>query len=630
MRRKSQLAIEFAYRTREHSPERWVIWVHASNASRFEQSYRDTADYLKIPGRNESKANIFKLVHDWLRHESKRDWLLILDNVDDARFLLDTQFNTKGQAGSLDVPSKPLREYLPQCQHGSILITSRSREAALTLVEQRDIIDVQPMNAEDALELFEKKLVNQIEDQGDSEEASNLIAALEFMPLAIVQAAAYISQRAPRCSVRKYLEDFERNDQKRSSLLNHEAGQLRRDRDAKNSIIITWQMSFDHIHQTRPSAADLLSLMSFFDRQGIPETVLRNRTEQQSVGIYQNEPDADAGDHDEDSSSQSSCSDEFEEDIMTLRNYSFITLNTDGASFKMHRLVQLAMRKWLEANSQFQKWNQQFLQNLNAEFPFGVYENWDLCQALYPHAKLALLQPPEDEGSLLTWSTVLHNAASYALDRGNWTDAERMFIKSMEARKKILGEEHRRTLASMCMLGMMYQKNDRPNEAEELLARGLEISSRVLGEEHKITLDTMGNLATTYMELSQWDKAEELHQQGMKIASRLFGEKDLSVLDKKHNLAYVYMNQGKWGEAEGLYVQVFNRRKRLLGEEHPRTLLSMAGLARTYRVRGLRNEGLQLLQKCVRLMRLVLGDNHPDTLLISDALAAWEKEHLDV
>src|SRR6202034_1601882 len=97
--------------------------------------------------------------------------------------------------------------------------------------------------------------------------------------LAIVQAAAYIFQRAPRCSVRQYIEQFQRNDKGKTTLLNHEGGHLRRDREAKNSIIITWQISFDHIRQTRPSAADLLSLMSFFDRQGIPEALLRNGME---------------------------------------------------------------------------------------------------------------------------------------------------------------------------------------------------------------------------------------------------------------------------------------------------------------------------------------------------------------
>jgi len=196
---------------------------------------------------------------------SKEQWLLILDNVDDAAFLLATQSNNSGSA------SKPLREYLPKGQSGRVLITTRSREAALKLVEPCDVIAVGPMDEADALALFEKKLGV----QEDKNEISGLATALEFMPLAIVQAAAYISERAPRCSVRQYLEQFQKSDRKRTSLLDHEGGQLRRDREAKNSIIITWQISFDYIRQARLSAADLLSLMCFFDPQGIPEALLK-------------------------------------------------------------------------------------------------------------------------------------------------------------------------------------------------------------------------------------------------------------------------------------------------------------------------------------------------------------------
>jgi hypothetical protein len=71
--------------------------------------------------------------------------------------------------------------------------------------------------------------------------------ALEYMPLAIVQATAYISQRAPRYSVGRYLDDYRRSERKRISLLEYDDGQLRRDWEAANSIIVTWQMSFEHI-----------------------------------------------------------------------------------------------------------------------------------------------------------------------------------------------------------------------------------------------------------------------------------------------------------------------------------------------------------------------------------------------
>jgi hypothetical protein len=195
----------------------------------------------------------------------------------------------------------------------------------------------------------------------------------------IVQAAAYISQRAPRCSVRQYLQDFQKSDRKRTSLLNYEGEQPRRDWEAKNSIIITWQISFDHIREVRPSAVDLLSLMSFFDWQGIPEALFRSRIEQRNTRQVQKESN---NNNDEDDISQSSVSDEFEDDVVALRNYSFIAISADGTTFEMHRLVQLATRKWLEAYGQRERWKQQFIRNLCTELPTGEYENWERCQAL--------------------------------------------------------------------------------------------------------------------------------------------------------------------------------------------------------------------------------------------------------
>jgi hypothetical protein len=103
VQRKSQLAIKYSYRIRDQSPETWVFWVHASNAARFEQSFQEIADQVKIPERRSPKADIFKLIHDWLRDEKKGKWLLILDNVDDARFLVEAPVTShETQAGGRD------------------------------------------------------------------------------------------------------------------------------------------------------------------------------------------------------------------------------------------------------------------------------------------------------------------------------------------------------------------------------------------------------------------------------------------------------------------------------------------------------------------------------------------------
>jgi hypothetical protein len=113
---------------------------------------------------------------------------------------------------------------------------------------------------------------------GNSDSIAELATVLYHMPLPLVQAVTYIRERAPRCSVQQYLEEYRQSNSRKTSLLNREAGHLRRDTAASNSILITWQISFDHIRSTRQSAAGLLSLMSFFDRQGTQEALLRRQS----------------------------------------------------------------------------------------------------------------------------------------------------------------------------------------------------------------------------------------------------------------------------------------------------------------------------------------------------------------
>ncbi|MCJ1251979.1 hypothetical protein MMC30_009217 [Trapelia coarctata] len=643
---KSQLAIEFAYRTQERSPETWVFWVHASNAARFKQSYRDIASCVKAYGRQNPKMNILQLVHDWLRNERKGKWVLILDNVDDISYLFEAQSAFQdGQTNELEGKNgQPLIRYLPRCPNGSILITTRNKLAALKLVEERDIIVVEPMKPADALTLLQKKLGN----QDNSNEVSKLAALLEFMPLAIVQAAAYISQQRPRYSVQQYLEDFRKSDGKKASLLNYEGGQLRRDWEAKNSIITTWQISFDHIRQIRQSAADLLSLMSLFDRQGISEALVRNRVEIKTSNQFQHKRRPRAIRYiirvfDRNSKSQeaheenSEHADEFENDLLMLRNYSFISVTEDRTTFEMHALVQLAMRKWLEASGQLEKWRQQFVRNLCAEFPTGEYENWERCQALFPHAKSAAAQQPEGQRSLRDWASILYKAAWYAWRMGDGVEAEKMSVQVVRVRRKMLGKKHEDTLEGIAMLGLAYNLRGLWEAAEELEVQVMETSKKKLGADHPDTLtsmanlaSTMANLASTYWNQGRWDAAEELGVQVTETSKKILGADHPFTLTSIGNLASTYRNQGRWDAAEELQVQVTETSKKILGADHPDTLTSMANLASTYRNQGRWDAAEELDVQVMETSKKKLGADHPDTLTCMNNLAfTWKGQGRD-
>ncbi|KAG9244048.1 hypothetical protein BJ878DRAFT_567920 [Calycina marina] len=365
------------------------------------------------------------------------------------------------------------------------------------------------MDMANSLALFDKKL----EWHDDSENINELAAILEHMPLAIVQAAAYISQRVPRYSVSQYLQDFQRSASKRTSLLNSDGGQLRRDGEAKNSIIITWQISFEHIREIRPTAADLLSLMSFFDPQGIPEVLLRSRDRESQHDGKDNDDDDDGrsdinarhSDSDEDGS-QSSGNDGFEAD-----------------TFEMHGLVQLATQQWLKAGKQQERWNQQFVKNLNAEFPSGEFENWESCQGLFPHAQSAAAQRPKKKESLEDWASVLYKAAWYALRMGNGVEAERMSVQVMKVRKKIFGEEHSDTLHAMGIVGMSYRLNGQWDDAEKLELQVMETSKTKLGVDHPDTLTSMANLAFTWKENGKEIEAVRLMEDCVRVRKRVLG-----------------------------------------------------------------------------------------------------------
>lgn len=561
---------------------------------------------MKIPGRNDPQANVFELVKKWLRNEKKGKWLLVLDNLDNDA-VLDLPPGAASPANLPNTSDQPrsLLDYLPQTQNGAVLITTRTKSVAHKLVEPRDTIPIDPMTEADAIELLAKKL----DSSPDDTDLRKLAAVLEYMPLAIVQAAAYIQKRAPRCSVRRYIDDFSNSDQAKTSLLNHEAGHLRRDREARNSIIITWQISFDYIREQSPSSADLLSLMSFFDRQGIPEYVLRAQSQTQGENV-----EAQPG---ENNPSIISDTGAFEMDLDRLREYSFVLVEADGHTFAMHRLVQLATRTWVVQHEQDTKHRALFLRKLNASLPTGEHKNWTRCEALFPHVKAAEGQQPDHskaDKSVRDWAIILRKAGWYAWARGDYKEAERMCDGSVKALEAVAANDNVTLSYSRGMLATVYRDQGRWREAEELEVQSIEIRKRVLGPEHPATLTSMNNLASTYRERGRWTEAEELLVQVIEIKKRVQGPEHPDMLTSMSNLAATYREQGRWTEAEELLVQVIEIQKRVLGPEHPGTLTCISTLASTFSLQKRWREAEVLEAQVLETRKKMLGQGHPGTL----------------
>jgi tetratricopeptide (TPR) repeat protein len=560
-------------------------------------------------------------VHDWLRNEKNAPWLLVFDNADNAdkpdnAALCSSPLGDSQKLQTHDGTGVALRQHLSRyplpSRHGSVLLTSRTKRAAMQIVEENDIILVEPMDSVAAHTLLYRNLGDAV-DGNDG--IAELAAELNYMPLALVQAAAYIRQRASRCSVRQYLDDYQQSDSRKTSLLKHGAGHLHRDGAASNAILLTWQISFDHIRRSRQSAADLLSLMSFFDRQGIQDALLRDTSSTANALV-----------------SDVAANDRFEDDIVTLRDYSFITVTKDAKTFEMHSLVQLATREWLKSQEQLDKWKEQFISNLCAELLTVADENWEKCELLHPHAKAALAQRPKSCKSLEEWALLLYRAAWYACRRGRTDEAEHMSVVSMEVRSEVLGEESPETMDSMELVASAKDLGGKYKEAEAMNRQTLARREKVLGPEHPDTLQSMGNLAAMLHSQGKYKEAEVMNRQKLAQQEKVLGHEHPDTLLGMNNLALVLDGQGKYKEAEVMSWQTLARREKVLGCEHPDTLMSVYCLAYLLEGQCHFDESFSLYQRACAGFSVVLGEDHPITRACrqhrSEMLASQEQTRI--
>lgn len=405
-----------------------VFWVHSTNTARFVESFKRIAFELNIPGRESPEIDVLQLVRDHLESKYKCNWLMVVDNVDD-RITFFEDHSYKG---------KSLCEYIPQTPRGAIMYTTRNREIGIDLDSNRDPIEVPSMNVEDGRSLLGPK----IRAQSTQAEQLELLEELVYLPLAITQAVAFMIKR--RKNIRQYLESYRQSDSTRMRLLGQRFLHHGREQRPLESVATTFWISFNFIKSDAPRAAKLLSIMSFLDRQGIPDNLVLEDDE----GSY-----------------------DFDEAVSVLDSFSLITRNPTGDASNMHRLVQVATRAWLlEYEGSAESTATDALKILASRFPNGTYENWSTCAMFLPHADAILRYKFADRTNEheAARGQLLLDTAAYLRRQGRFGPAEMRSAESRAIREGLYGIEHSDTLAAIAEYAMTIHKQGRYEEAVRL------------------------------------------------------------------------------------------------------------------------------------------------------------------
>jgi hypothetical protein len=176
--------------------------------------------------------------------------VIVLDNTDDRKLLYGKDRFAK---------------YLPRSDNGSIIVTTRDKRVGFDFAGPSRLIQLEAYSMEESQSLLLNKCPS-------SARSKKLVEELEGIPLALVQAAAFIQTNS--IDVEGYLDLYRRSPTSQSVLLSENFEDEIRDRDSKNPIAAKWYLSFDHIARNSPVASNVLKTMCLLDAQAIPESLL--------------------------------------------------------------------------------------------------------------------------------------------------------------------------------------------------------------------------------------------------------------------------------------------------------------------------------------------------------------------
>lgn len=623
---KTQLAVEYAYRTPENHALKGIYWVSGASVAKFKESYLRIGKKAKIV-EDDSKESL-QTIMEWLEDGQNGRWMMVIDNVDDLDILHDNVNERRCEDLDNDSGSSLLLKYTPNCSHGSILYTSRDRNACIDIAGPNSWVQVDQLTTDHCKLLVETSLKgNQYKDGG----IDDLISAIEGLPLALTQAISYIEKSG--ITIRKYMELFNESDSSRIELLSkgvriggHASETI------PTSVVTTCMISFNQIKKKNPLAANLLGFMSIVDRHCIPPEVLPL-------------PE-DAMERWKDPMTRGTTEIERCEAIGMLEGFSMISKSSGSEYWTMHALVHLSMHRWLQENGEYYYHVTSVLRGLvsgvftgdpalyGCYLPYAnaVIDHIANINELHPNYEGAMDEPganqnlpPYLQGLKLSdirqLAQLRQRIAAYYWTNYQFWKTEDWLESALEPIIPLyeLELEEDLTVSLACDLSSTYLFQDRAEEALDLQIMAFEILEQH-SEKSDISEDILSKvsiqLGLAYKAVGQYSYAEAIWDVLVTEYTESGERNRVDLLIVQANLASCYLSQGRLEESQRLFNQVLPE----LSLELPATSVILQDfrldLIKSYGAKGEVVKAVQLVH-ALFMEKTELDDYHPRLLSIS-------------
>jgi tetratricopeptide (TPR) repeat protein len=645
------------------APETLVFWLDGSTALHFKTTFQRIIDgeVMNLEG-----------IKNLLESNSYPPWLMIIDNADIDTFFGDDQ----------------LSKLLPRSSHGCIIIISRNRSLASKFSLSSEVIEMHGMELDDARNLFRSYTPI---DPDDNEDADELLAALGYLPIAIVQAGLVMSSHP--MSAREYLSHLI-NDRTASRLIL--AGlRLYHDTNQASPPTTAPVISLSDIQSQSPEAVRILVAMACLDSRNIPAIILRSLGKPHQISHA----------------------------MAVLQAYSAFTYDQSTDTLGLNPFVRALIRSHLKTIPWFLHCIMSLLDLLDFLFPTDLKCQDTICKARYYSSHVVSLLSTlvglcgeyQLPSKCLTTSISLATNVSYLLrdmaaydqvkslmremiqlrpnvfsdaavlapllnhlaaaehcmgrydiaaqigkqvlvaqpshpglysieairslntlalvcqSQGKLKDAEHYHLRVWDMKIRALGSNHPDILTTISNFGRCLQAQGRHKDAEARFHRVLIARSKIFEADHPSVLRSMNNLGVSLQHQKRFPEAEKWFRKALLGRRRVLGDDHHETLRNESNLAAVLHYQTKLDQAEEIFRQVAIGFARKLGSEHPETIQAYQNLGSLLRDKARYQEAEEVISSLLPIVRKVYGERHLMTLNTLKHLAIvleWQKKYV--
>jgi tetratricopeptide (TPR) repeat protein len=342
----------------------------------------------------------------------------------------------------------------------------------------------------------------------------------------------------------------------------------------ESSVTATYEAAFRKLEDEEPDAAQLFSLLSFFDPENVSTDILTDNANE--VGI------------DNPLLQVLKYSLNFERSISQLRQFSVQRLTRSSGEPRaiwIHDLVQEIYRDRMPSKNKFECL-ELALTLLHSCFPEdllemsdpGTWRNYEKC---LPHVVAGIKHAEKLDAHSVRFARLCRDAGWFLYHKGQYNRAIEMTTMSLPLIEQHYGKEDDEYVSAINLLAAANHTKGNHALALKWYFKVLDFREKKYGRRDDATTNTLHNIALVFHEAGDFEESERRFEEVVTNWKTKYGSDHRSTLCSQMSAARNYRYQGKYQVSEEMLQMSHAGLVRDCGTNHIWSLLSLSELAST-------------------------------------------------